>query len=158
MIKLPVADRVHVLSANEKPTPVTVTVTPIRPLPGIRVIAGPVTMKVASTKLGLPVPPELVTLTVYVPGFRFPTTKLPLKGLRGFGAATITHDDDLSERPLPDPPPTVQVVAPFTFRSPLKDTSVPEGPDEGIMLMKLAPTSKVADAVSPAMLPVPITR
>ncbi len=42
-------DRVHVLSANEKPEPENVTVIPGLPEFGVRVICGAVTMKVAST-------------------------------------------------------------------------------------------------------------
>ena len=80
VIKLPVAERVHVLSLKENPAPLTVTVTPVRPLPGTKVIVGPVTMKEPSTKLEVvavmvlvtvtvtELPPETLTLTLYAPG------------------------------------------------------------------------------------------
>jgi hypothetical protein len=49
VITLGVEERVHVLSLKEKPTPLIVTVVPVLPLVGRRVIVGPVTMNVAST-------------------------------------------------------------------------------------------------------------
>jgi len=75
-----VEDRVHVLSANENPCPLTVTVTPVLPLPGAKVIVGPVTMKEPSTKSEVTavmvlvtvtvteLPPPTETLTLYAPG------------------------------------------------------------------------------------------
>ena len=46
-----VPEILHVLPAGRKPTPVTVIVSPVVPLEGVRVIAGPNrTMKLASAK------------------------------------------------------------------------------------------------------------
>jgi hypothetical protein len=156
-------DKLHVLSANENPEPDTETLMPVLPAPGFRTIWPLVTMKVASTLLGPdpPLPPEPLTRTEYEPGAMFPTTKLPVKAdhvFTGLGLVVITQDHVFNDMPLPDPPPILHEVSLPVGITPETVTSVPDGPEDGLIVIELVavPTTKVADAVSP-LFPVAIT-
>jgi hypothetical protein len=106
-------------------------------------------MNVVSTKSPERVPD---TRTEYVPGLLLPTTKLPAKD--DAVEFVITHDDVLSDMAVPVPDVIVQVVSPVWNRVPETLTRVPDGPEDGVIMM--FPTAKRAEAVSP-LEPCPVT-
>jgi hypothetical protein len=127
---------VQLVSLKENPVPVTLTRVPGEPLTGFRVIVGPFTVKIVSTKTpeGLP-----VTLIVYGPGVAvLETTKLlPLK------LPPIELDMTQLDCPTTDPE-IEQVVSPLPT-VPFTRIGCPRDPIVG--LMKIEVTENVVWAL-----------
>ena len=137
----------HVVSLNEKPVPFTPTFIPICPDIGVRVIEGPVTVNVASTKTpeGLP-----VTRTVYGPGATLATTKLPVK--------LPPVEPEITQLFVPVTVPVIVQVVSLPPSEPFTKTVVARGPVVGLIV--IAVIVNAASAASfrlPPAIPVTMT-
>jgi hypothetical protein len=138
----------HVASATLKPLPVIEILVLTGPELGDKVMDGPRTVRVAEAES--PVLP--VTVTVYVPGETVPIVKLPLGA--PLPGVMILHPTDTTA----GEPPIVHIALSAAENpAPLTTIVAPTGPELGIRVnVGCDMTVKVAEAESPATLPVTV--
>jgi hypothetical protein len=139
----PVMEIEPILVLTENPVPVTVTEVPTGPEVGDRVIAGVVTVKVADAVFEL----ASVAVTVWAPAVEEGTTKVAEKAPK---ADVVTV---VGEVVCATPLNFIVMVEVAAKPAPVTVTVVPTGPWVGDRVIDEM-TVKVAEAVSPGMVPV----